>query len=111
MALKDILGKHEPQEPDFVEIPEDAGKEEFKVGVKIDTLDSYADSDRVQEMLRNGNVIFLRVKDFRIKNVTDFKRTVEKLKKTVAANDGDIVGLDEDFLIVTPKFATVYRGK
>ena len=113
MALKDLLGKAAPKEEgdEFLEIDENAGKEDMKVTVRIETLADYADTDRIQELLRAGSVIFLKVRDLRAKDVAEFKRAVEKLKKTVSANDGDIVGLDEDFLVVTPKFATVYRGK
>src|SRR3989304_9885584 len=112
MALKDLLGKASKEEDEgFLEVDENAGKEETKVNVRIETLAGYMDTDRISELVRDGTVVFLKVRDVRAKEPAEFKRVVEKLKKTIMANDGDIVGLDEDFLVLTPRFATVYRGK
>jgi len=98
------------KEEGFVEI--DTGfEEQGKVGVKIDTLNNYSDTERVQQFLREGNIIFLRIRDLRVKDINELKRAVERLKKTCAAMNGDVVGVEEDFLIITPKFARVYRGK
>jgi SepF-like predicted cell division protein (DUF552 family) len=106
--LKDEITKG--KEEGFVEI-ETGFEEEGKVGVKIDNLNNYADTDRIQQFLREGNVVFLGIKKLRAKDINELKRAVERLKKTCAAMDGDLVGVDEDFLILTPKFAKVYRGK
>jgi len=51
------------------------------------------------------------IKDLRKKDINELKRAVERLKKTCTAMNGDIVGVDEDFLIITPQFAKIYRGK
>jgi SepF-like predicted cell division protein (DUF552 family) len=38
------------------------------------------------------------------------KRAIDKIKKTVEANEGDIAGFGENFLVVTPSFAKVWRA-
>lgn len=101
--------KGNSEEEEFVEV--EGFEEEGKVNVKIDSLNNYSDADRIQQLLREGNVVFLKIKDLRTKDISELKRAVEKLKKTCAAMDGDLVGVDEDFLVLTPKFARVYRGK
>ncbi|MEM5829462.1 MAG: cell division protein SepF [Candidatus Aenigmatarchaeota archaeon] len=106
--LKGKVGKKEEEE--FVEV-ETGFEEESKINVKIDTLKNYADVDRVLQFLREGNILILRIKDLRTKDINELKKSVEKLKKTVSAMDGDLVGVEEDFLVVTPKFAKIYRGK
>jgi SepF-like predicted cell division protein (DUF552 family) len=113
MGLRDIFskfkgsGKEEGEE--FVEVgPED---EKSNVNVKIDTMTSYADAERVLQFLREGYVIFLRIRELREKNLNELKKAVEKIKKTAVAMNGDMVGVDEDFLIITPQFARIYRGK
>ena len=40
----------------------------------------------------------------------ELKRAVDKLKKTCVAMDGDIIGVDEDFLVLTPNYAKIWRG-
>lgn len=108
------LFKRKPQEEkgeEFVEIDADKLRENQQVDIRIETLNDYADSDRIQVLLREGNVVFLRIKPLRMKDIGELKRAVDKLRKTCTAMNGDIVGVDEDFLIITPQFARIYRGK
>ena len=115
MVLEKIKEKMKPSdepanpEEEWVEIDEAGLVKEEKINVKIETLKDYIDSDRVQQLVRDGNIVFLRIKDLRAKNVAELKKAVEKLKKTVVAMNGDIVGIDEDFLVITPNFARVFR--
>jgi len=111
MGLLDkIMGKgEEEQGEEFVEVsPEE---EKNQVNVKIDTMTSFADAERVLQHLREGHVIFLRIRELREKNINELKRAVEKIKKTANAMNGDMVGVDEDFLIITPQYARIYRGQ
>jgi len=114
MDIKKIVNKFNPRsaaeaEEEFIEIQPEA--EDRRINVKIDTLKDYSDTERVQTMVREGNVVFLKIKDIRQRDITELKRCVERLKKTCLAMNGDIVGVDEDFLVITPDFAKVYRGK
>jgi len=94
---------------DFVEVgPTEEGG---KISVRVENLKDYADIEKVQGLVREGNVIFLKIRDLREKDMSELKRAVEKLKKTCTAMNGDMVGVDEDFLVITPKFAKIYRGK
>ncbi|MFH0711374.1 MAG: cell division protein SepF [Candidatus Aenigmatarchaeota archaeon] len=115
MGIKDFFSKFgmgKPQEPgeEFVEVPV-TPSEGQEVNVKIESLKDYNDTDRVLQLLREGYVIFLKIKELRDKDMASLKRAVEKLKKTISAMNGDVVGVDEDFLIIAPKNATIYRGK
>lgn len=111
MVLEKILKTkaEEKAEEEFVEIEPRA--EEEKVKVRVDTLKDYSDTERIQRLVREGNVVFLKIKDIRQRDITELKRCVDKLKKTCLAMNGDIVGIDEDFLVITPNFAKIYRGK
>ncbi|MEM5797410.1 MAG: cell division protein SepF [Candidatus Aenigmatarchaeota archaeon] len=100
--------KQTPQE--LHELSEDAFKEERNFSVAVETLKAFSDAERIQEMVREGKLVFLRIKEMRENDINELKRAVEKLKKTIAASDGDIVGVDEDVLIVCPQNARVYRG-
>jgi SepF-like predicted cell division protein (DUF552 family) len=112
MNFKEVFEKILPQkkeEPEFFELEEKP--EERQVNVRIENLSGFSDSEKIQEFLREGNVIFLRIKELREKDISELQRAVNKLRKTCAAMDGDIVGVSEDYLILTPNFARVYRGK
>jgi SepF-like predicted cell division protein (DUF552 family) len=101
--------KSEEHEDELLEVQPEIV--ENKVSVKIDTLREYADIDRIQSLVREGNIVFLKIKELRMKDITELKRCVDKLRKTALAMNGDIVGVDEDFLVLTPNFAKIYRGK
>lgn len=104
--------QEEPQEgSDYLEITEDQLRDNKKIGVRIENLKDYLDIDRIQHLVRDGNVIFLRIKDLRSKDIAELKRAVDKLRKTCTAMNGDMVGVDEDFLVITPQFAGIYRGR
>ena len=110
MVVKNIIKKPKKEEiEEFIEI--EPHKEETKVNVRVETLRDYIDTDRIQQLVREGNVVFLKIKELRNRDMNELKRAVDKLRKTCTAMDGDIVGVDEDFLVITPNFAKIYRGK
>lgn len=80
-----------------------------KLGIKIEHLTEFADTENVLRALREGAVVFLKIKTLREKDLGELKRSVERLKKTVMAQNGDIAGVEQDWLIITPEHATVYR--
>lgn len=102
--------KEEPKE-EFFEIDASTLGEEKKISVRIENLRDVSDTDRIQQMLRDGNVVFLRIRGLREDDISELKRAVDKLRKTCTAMNGDIVGVDEDFLIITPSSVRVYRGE
>ena len=106
-----LFGKPREQNPeDRVELDENAFKEERQVSVAVENLKAFSDAERIQGMVREGKLVFLRIKEMRENDINELKRAVERLKKTINASDGDIVGVDEDVLIVCPPFARVFRG-
>jgi len=107
--IKRIFKKEEEETQEgFLEI-EKASEERSKLGVRIEELKDYADTERILNFLREGNVVFLRIGELRKKDINQLKRAVEKIKKVCAATEGDIVGVDEDFLIITPKPVKIWR--
>lgn len=102
--------KEEKPESEWLELDTAAFKEELSVNVRVETLKDFADTQRIQGLVREGNIVFLKIKGLRQRDLSELKRSVEKLKKTCVAMDGDIVGVDEDFLVLTPKYAKIYRG-
>ena len=108
MALFRLFGG-EPEEEEYIEIEKE--EEGRKYNVMIESLDDYRDVERVQKLLREGNIIFLKIKALKDKDLGELKRSVSRLKKTIMASNGDIVGVDENFLVLTPQHVKVYRGE
>jgi len=95
---------------DYLEIDLDQGKEEHKVVVKLFVLKNYDDVNKVLNALREGYTIaVIETKILRQKDPIELKRVISKIKKTVDALEGSIVGFRENIVIATPSFARVDR--
>lgn len=97
---------------DYVELEADLGKDlKSKVLVKPFTLNKYEDIKDVLNAVREGRTIsILNIAPLKEKDLTELKRAIDKVKKTVEASGGDIAGFGENWLIVTPSFAKVWRA-
>ncbi len=98
---------------EYVEI--DMSKEvgrKTKVVVKPYVVEDFNDIKDVLDALREGYTIALiNIKTLKDRDIVELKRAVNKLKKTCDAIEGDIAGFGEDWIVVTPSFATVYRSQ
>ncbi|MCD6483210.1 MAG: cell division protein SepF, partial [Candidatus Aenigmarchaeota archaeon] len=60
-------------------------------------------------LLREGYIVFVSIKDLKDRDLSELKRAIDKLKRTVLALNGDIVGVEEDFIVLTPGYAKIAR--
>lgn len=96
---------------DYVELEADLKDAKAKVMVRPFTLEKYDDIAVVLNAIREGfTIAILNVGPLKEKDITELKRAIDKVKKTVEANDGDIAGFGENWLVVTPAFAKVWRA-
>ncbi len=97
---------------DYVELEADIEKKQrAKVLIKMFMMSEFDDIKPVLDAIREGYTIsIVNIGPLKEKDMVTLKRAIDKLKKTVEANDGDIAGLAENLLIVTPSFARVHRG-
>ncbi len=100
----------EPAE-EFIEVNvmEASRKKMGHIGIKVEKITDFSETERVIRSVRDGNVVFLKIKALKEKDIGELKRAVDKLKKTVSANNGDIAGVEQDWLILTPHYAKVMR--
>jgi len=106
--VRDIESEDMPKE-DFVEVGVSESRMPGKIGISIEKLDDFADTDRILKSIREGSLVFLRIKTLKEKDLGELKRAVEKLKKTVLAQNGEIIGVEQDWLILAPEHARVLK--
>ena len=98
---------------DYVEIsagPVDRGSK-AKIVVRPFIVEDFADIKPALDSLREGYTIALiNIKPLKDKDLVEVKRAVSKLKKTCDAIEGDIAGFGEDWIVVTPSFASIFRS-
>ena len=97
---------------DYVEIDtKSAIGPKTKVIVRPFVVNDFADIKPALDSLREGYTIALiNIKPLRDKDLVELKRAINKIKKTCEAIEGDIAGFGEDWIVVTPSFASVYRN-
>lgn len=84
---------------------------EQKVIVRPFVITDFADVKPILDSLRESYTIALiNIKPLKEKDLLELKRSINKLKKTCEAVDGDIAGFGDDYIVVTPSFAEIYRG-
>ncbi len=114
MPIRGFLSrdKHEEySEFDYIEVDEDAIQTTGKgIKIKVKTLNELRDADDVIQELREGNIVFIRIKPLMEKDNYELKRAIDKIKKTCRALDGDIAGIDEGYVVVTPAGIMIHKG-
>lgn len=82
-----------------------------KVIVRPFEITDFADVKPILDSLRESYTIALiNIKPLKDKDLLELKRCINKLKKTCEAIEGDIAGFGDDYIVVTPNFAEIYRG-
>lgn len=114
MVLEGLFGRgrlaKELEEGEYIELDTSAEGMAGKVPIRIEKMDDFADTDRIQKAIRDGSVVFVKIKSLKEKDMSELKRAIDKLRKTCIAMNGDIAGIDEDYIVLCPSFAHVARA-
>lgn len=108
MGLLDDVFKVFRREEEVIEMPEDA-EEAKQITVRIETLRDFVDTERVARLLKDGNIVFLKVAELQRHDLGEFRNCVQKLKRFSNQFGWDMVGMEEGYLVITPNFAKVAR--
>jgi len=96
----------------YVELDSESEDVKSKIIVRPFVLDDFESIKPILDSLREGATIALiNIKPLKDKDLVELKRAINKLKKTCDAIEGEIAGFGEDWIVVTPSFAQIYRSK
>lgn len=80
--------------------------------VKVFVLDDYENIRDILDVIRNGKVMCLiDIHLLRNKDPDELRRAVDKLKKTVEAVSGELIGFHENWVLAAPKNVYIHKGK
>jgi SepF-like predicted cell division protein (DUF552 family) len=101
------------EKEEYVEVgPEAAEEGRAKIIVRPFSIEDFEDIKPILDSLREGYTIALiNIKPLKERDLIELKRAINKLKKTTEAIEGDIAGFGEDYIVVTPSFASIHRAK
>ncbi len=111
--LEKLRGSDETEEGsdvDYIELESSDTQNDGKLQIRIESLSEFSDTERIQSELREGSIVWVKIKSLKEKDMAELKRSVDRLRKTCIAVNGDIAGIDEDFLILTPENVSIHRG-
>ena len=80
-----------------------------KIGIRIESLSEFSETEKVLRFLREGSIVMLKIKTLKEKDLSELKRAVERLKRTILAQNGDLVGVEQYWLLLVPEHVTVHR--
>ena len=101
-----------PEEEGYVEVDTEHHESSSKFIVRPFILKEFEDIKEILDSLRKGNTVCLiNIKPLKDKDLIELKRAINKLKKTTDAVEGEIAGFGEDWIVVVPSFAEIYRTK
>ena len=116
-----LRGKVEPGDEDIEEMEQDyveldtiqhTREDDSKITIRPFNIEDFSDVKPILDSLRDGNTVCLvNIKPLKDKDLIELKRAIGKLKKTCEAIKGDIAGFGDDYIVVTPGFAEIYRTK
>jgi SepF-like predicted cell division protein (DUF552 family) len=100
------------EKEEYVELGPEKEEGKAKIVVRPFVIEDFDDIKPILDSLREGYTIALiNIKPLKEKDLIELKRAINKLKKTTDAIEGDIAGFGEDYIVVTPAFASVHRTK
>jgi SepF-like predicted cell division protein (DUF552 family) len=93
-----------------IELPVDEMQEPSeKIMVRVEKLNGMIDVERVEKLVREGNIMLLKVKNLQTNDLGEFKNTVQKLKRRCLQYGWDLVAISDGYILVVPKFAKIVR--
>jgi len=89
-----------------------AKADEKDLDVKVFVLDDYENIRDILDIIRGEKTMCLiDIHLLRNKDPDELRRAVEKLKKTIEAVSGELVGFHENWILAAPKNVHIHKGK
>jgi uncharacterized protein len=97
--------------PSAEQKPEAAAEAPSKTYLKAMPLRELSDVENVENEVKNGNIIILKVTPLAGKSIEDVKTAVNELYKFAETLGGDIARLGEERVVICPKNIRIWREK
>lgn len=86
--------------------------EDKVLDVKVFVLDDYDNIREILDVIRSEKTMCLiDIHLLRNKDPDELRRAVDKLKKTIEAVNGELVGFHENWILAAPKNVHIHKGK
>ncbi len=94
-----------------LDVEEEAVYEDADAYVKSMTLRDNTDVPAVEKELKDGNLVLLNVEDMAKRNARGLRDAIVAIKSMVSQIDGDIAGISQGRILVTPARVKIAKRK
>ena len=101
-------GLFKEKEKEYAEIALEEEESKY-VKIMVEKLDKYASVDRIIRKVKEGNIVIAKIKELKESNEEELKHSIARIKRACESLNGDIAGVGEEWIIVTPSIASVSR--
>ena len=107
--------KEETEEPavqkPVIETPPEPNETQVKTYLKAMPLRELADLEMIENEVKNGNIIILRITPLASKSIEDVKQAVNQLYEFAESIKGDIARLGDERVVICPDKIRIWREK
>ncbi len=107
--LKTMLKGTMEDEGEYTELEMMEESTSKHVPIVVERIENFTCADRIIRHVREGKIVFARIKDMKNVNMDELKRSITKIKNVTTSIDGDMVGVADEWLIVAPSVAKISR--
>jgi len=110
MIGKNIFKKKDDKDDidEYLEIPLEIEQQQH-VKIVIENMDTYGSVDKVLRKVREGHIVVVKIKHLRDQDIGQLKAAVSKIKAITETLGGDIVGIGDEWIVVTPSTVKIDR--
>jgi len=99
------------REPKYVELDWKGGQRDTKFVLRVLSLNDFTDVEGILDSLRDRNaIVVLKVKPNLVQEKLELKRALKRIQRTCAAIGGDIAGIKDDIIVITPPDISIFRA-
>ncbi len=111
-SVKTIPIKGSEEDNDYIELKEQPiNDEQASIFFRYFVFDAFEDVKPVLDFIREGSSICLiKIKPLKNSDISELKRAINKIKKVAEVVGASVLGMDEDYVIITPSFVKVFKG-
>ena len=93
----------------YTEIP--VSEDDLGPGKKviIDSLNGIYEVDKVMRNVRDGHIVIVRIKNLKDTNIEELKQCTSKMRNACESMNGDIIGVGNEWLLITPENIKITR--
>lgn len=108
MKLPFFSKKEDDKIEEYSEIPMEVDTS-GQLKILIEKLEDFSSVDRILKRVREGNIVIAKIKELKEANMDELKHCITKMKSITDGFDGDIAGVGDEWLIVTPSVVRIQR--